>query len=117
MIYVLTDCLSVNTTPPVTTTDRRGGAGIAALPGSVVSSPNTSWSSLALLPFLPPDLFPFMLLIPKVLLHYFLSEQILENYCSLLKQAAPAAVTEQGSQREQQLLRIIRGRPVQLNIV
>ena len=40
------------------------------------------------MPFLPPDLFPFMLLIPKVLLHYFLSEQILENYCSLLKQAA-----------------------------
>ena len=39
------------------------------------------------MPFLPPDLFPFMLLIPKVLLHYFLSEQILENYCSLLKQA------------------------------
>ena len=116
MIYVLTDCLSVNTTPPVTTTDRRGGAGIAALPGSVVSSPNTSWSSLALLPFLPPDLFPFMLLIPKVLLHYFLSEQILENYCSLLKQAA-AATAEPGSPRKQQLLRIVRSRPVQLNML
>ena len=116
MIYVLAD--SVNTAR-VTTPDRswRVCLALGLQAGSVVSSPNTSWSSQALLPFLPPDLFPFMLLIPKVLLHYFLSEQILENYCSLLKQAAPAAGTEQGSQREQQLLRIIRGRPVQLNIV
>ena len=60
------------------------------------------------MPFLPPDLFPFMLLIPKVLLHYFLSEQILENYCSLLKQAEAEAATAAVAERTEEASKDLR---------